>query len=142
MPGLRIGAAFSNPLIIEQLNSFIPTWSVNTLAQAYTEAALNDVEYVKRTKQELREEQGFMYSSLDAIASITVYPPSANFILFHIDQERITAESINEALKKHNMIIRNCDSYMGLNNQWVRVAIKDHDTNVRLVEKLTDILKV
>ena len=83
-----------------------------------------------------------MYSSLDAIASITVYPPSANFILFHIDQERITAESINEALKKHNMIIRNCDSYMGLNNQWVRVAIKDHDTNVRLVEKLTDILKV
>ena len=142
VPGLRIGAAFSNPLIIEQLNSFIPTWSVNTLAQAYTEAAFNDVEYLKRTKQELREEQGFMYSSLDAIAGITVYPPSANFILFHIDQERITAESINEALKKHNMIIRNCDSYMGLNNQWVRVAIKDHDTNVRLVEKLTDILKV
>ncbi|WP_314985045.1 threonine-phosphate decarboxylase [uncultured Veillonella sp.] len=142
VPGLRIGAAFSDPLIIEQINSFIPTWSVNTLAQAYTEAALNDVEYVKRTKQELREEQGFVYSSLDAIPSITVYPPSANFILFHIDQEGITAESINEALKKHNMIIRNCDSYMGLNNQWVRVAIKDHDTNVRLVEKLTDILKV
>lgn len=142
VPGLRIGAAFSNPLIIEQLNSFIPTWSVNTLAQSYTEAALNDVEYVKRTKQVLHEEQLFMYNSLDTINGITVYPPSANFILFHIEQEGITAESINEALKKYNMIVRNCDSYMGLNNQWVRVAIKDHDTNVRLVEKLTDILKV
>ena len=142
VPGLRIGAAFSNPLIIEQLNSFIPTWSVNTLAQSYTEAALNDVEYVKRTKQVLHEEQLFMYNSLDTINGITVYPPSANFILFHIEQEGITAESINEALKKYNMIVRNCDSYMGLNNQWVRVAIKDHDTNVKLVEKLTDILKV
>jgi threonine-phosphate decarboxylase (L-threonine-O-3-phosphate decarboxylase) len=142
VPGLRIGAAFSNPLIIEQLNSFIPTWSVNTLAQSYTEAALNDVEYVKRTKQVLHEEQLFMYNSLDTIDGITVYPPSANFILFHIEQEGITAESINEALKKYNMIVRNCDSYMGLNNQWVRVAIKDHDTNVKLVEKLTDILKV
>ena len=142
VPGLRIGAAFSNPLIIEQLNSFIPTWSVNTLAQSYTEAALNDVEYVKRTKQVLHEEQLFMYNSLDTIDGITVYPPSANFMLFHIEQEGITAESINEVLKKYNMIVRNCDSYMGLNNQWVRVAIKDHDTNVKLVEKLTDILKV
>ena len=67
VPGLRIGAAFSNPLIIEQLNSFIPTWSVNTLAQSYTEAALNDVEYVKRTKQVLHEEQLFMHNSLDTI---------------------------------------------------------------------------
>ena len=100
VPGLRIGAAFSNPLIIEQLNSFIPTWSVNTLAQSYTEAALNDVEYVKRTKQVLHEEQLFMYNSLDTIDGITIYPPSANFMLFHIEQEGITAESINEALKK------------------------------------------
>lgn len=100
VPGLRIGAAFSNPLIIEQLNSFIPTWSVNTLAQSYTEAALNDVEYVKRTKQVLHEEQLFMHNSLDTIDGITVYPPSANFMLFHIEQEGITAESINEALKK------------------------------------------
>lgn len=142
VPGLRIGAAFSNSQIIDQLNTFIPTWSVNTLAQAYTESTLNDVEYVNRTKQVLREEQHYMYNALDAITGITVYPPSANFILFHIEQEGVTADSINEALKKHNMIVRNCDSYMGLNSQWVRVAIKDHDNNVRLVETLTDILKV
>lgn len=142
VPGLRIGAAFSNPHIIDQLNTFIPTWSVNTLAQAYTQSALNDVEYVKRTKQVLHEEQHYMYNALDAIAGITVYPPSANFILFHIEQEGVTADSINEALKEHNMIVRNCDSYMGLNSQWVRVAIKDHDNNVRLVDTLTDILKV
>ena len=142
VPGLRIGAVFSNPQIIDQLNTFIPTWSVNTLAQAYTQSALNDVEYVKRTKQVLHEEQHYMYNALDAIADITVYPPSANFILFHIEQDGVTADSINEALKKHNMIVRNCDSYMGLNSQWVRVAIKDHDNNVRLVDTLTDILKV
>lgn len=142
VPGLRIGAAFSNSQIIDQLNTFIPTWSVNTLAQAYTESTLNDVEYVNRTKQILREEQHYMYNALDAITGITVYPPSANFILFHIEQEGVTADSINEALKKHKMIVRNCDSYMGLNSQWVRVAIKDHDNNVRLVGTLTDILKV
>ena len=142
VPGLRIGAAFSNPQIIDQLNKFIPTWSVNTLAQAYTESALNDIEYVKRTKQVLCEEQHYMYNALDAIAGITVYPPSANFILFHIEQEGVTADTINEALKKHNIIVRNCDSYMGLSNQWVRIAIKDHDNNVRLVDTLTEILKV
>ena len=142
VPGLRIGAAFTNETLITQLQQYIPSWSVNTLAQAYTKAALNDVDYIKRTKQELNDERAFMYNALDAIEGITVYPPSANFILFQVNQEGITANYINEELKKYNMIVRNCDSYIGLTNHWVRIAIKDHDTNIKLVDKLTDILKV
>lgn len=142
VPGLRIGAAFANETLITQLQQYIPSWSVNTLAQAYTKAALNDVDYIKRTKQELNEERAFMYNALDDIEGITVYPPSANFILFQVNQEGITANYINEELKKYNMIVRNCDSYVGLTNHWVRIAIKDHDTNIKLVDKLTDILKV
>ena len=142
VPGLRIGAAFTNKTLITQLQQYIPSWSVNTLAQAYTKAALNDVDYIKQTKQELNEERAFMYNALDALEGITVYPPSANFILFQVNQEGITANYINEELKKYNMIVRNCDSYVGLTNQWVRIAIKDHETNIKLVDKLTDILKV
>ena len=142
VPGLRIGAAFGNEKLICQLHQYIPSWSVNTLAQAYTEAALNDADYSKRTKQELCEERAFMYDALHALEGITVYPPSANFMLFQINREGITANTINENLKKYNMIVRNCDSYVGLNNDWVRIAIKDHETNIKLVEKLTDILKV
>ena len=142
VPGLRIGAAFTNETLITQLQQYIPSWSVNTLAQAYTKAALNDVDYIKRTKQELNEERAFMYNALDAIEGITVYPPSANFMLFQVNQEGITANYINEELKKYNMIVRNCDSYVGLTNHWVRIAIKNHDTNIKLVDKLTDILKV
>ena len=142
VPGLRIGAAFTNETLITQLQQYIPSWSVNTVAQAYTKAALNDVDYIKRTKQELNEERAFMYNALDAIEGITVYPPSANFMLFQVNQEGITANYINEELKKYNMIVRNCDSYVGLTNHWVRIAIKDHDTNIKLVDKLTDILKV
>ena len=142
VPGLRIGAAFANETLITQLQQYIPSWSVNTLAQAYTKAALNNVDYIKRTKQELNEERAFMYNALDDIEGITVYPPSANFILFQVNQEGITANYINEELKKYNMIVRNCDSYVGLTNHWVRIAIKDHDTNIKLVDKLTNILKV
>ena len=142
VPGLRIGAAFANETLITQLQQYIPSWSVNTIAQAYTKAALNDVDYIKRTKQELNEERAFMYNALDDIEGITVYPPSANFILFQVNQEGITANYINEELKKYNMIVRNCDSYVGLTNHWVRIAVKDHDTNIKLVDKLTNILKV
>ena len=142
VPGLRIGTAFANKTLITQLQQYIPSWSVNTLAQAYTKAALNDVDYIKRTKQELNEERAFMYNALDAIEGITVYPPSANFILFQVNKEGITANYINEELKKYNMIVRNCESYVGLTNHWVRIAIKDHDTNIKLVDKLTNILKV
>ncbi len=42
VPGLRIGAVFANPTLIQELRQYIPAWSVNTLAQAYIESALND----------------------------------------------------------------------------------------------------
>lgn len=141
VPGLRIGAVFANPNIIKQLQSFIPAWSVNTLAQAYLEAALNDSDYVKRTKSDVQDEQKFMYQSLSAIEGITVYPPSANFMLLHIEKDGITADSINEVLKKHNMIVRNCDNYEGLDNQWIRLAIKDHESNVTVSGIIEEIFK-
>lgn len=141
VPGLRIGAVFANSNIIKQLQAFIPAWSVNTLAQAYLEAALNDSDYVKRTKSDLQDEQKFMYQSLSAIEGITVYPPSANFMLLHIERDGITADSINEVLKKYNMIVRNCDNYEGLGNQWIRLAIKDHESNVAVSGIMEEIFK-
>ena len=33
VPGLRIGAVFANPTLIQELRQYIPAWSVNTLAQ-------------------------------------------------------------------------------------------------------------
>ena len=44
----------------------------------------------EQTRIEMKK-RAFMYNALDDIEGITVYPPSANFILFQVNQEGITA---------------------------------------------------
>lgn len=141
VPGLRIGALFTNPTLIEYLAPFIPAWSVNTLAQAYTIAAVNDSDYISQTKEVLRQEQHYMYTELSSISALTVYKPSANFILINIKDKTINVDGLEELLSKHNIMIRNCSSYIGLGKGWLRIAIKEHKQNERLIRILKDFFK-
>ncbi len=92
VPGLRIGAAFANPSLIKKLSAYIPSWSVNTLSQAYITAAVNDTNYIKNTKDLLANEFEFMYKSLSAIDDLIVYKPSANYIWIEVQNPTITVD--------------------------------------------------
>lgn len=141
VPGLRIGAAFANPSLIKKLSAYIPSWSVNTLSQAYITAAVNDTNYIKNTKDLLANESEFMYKSLSAIDDLIVYKPSANYILIEVQNPNITVDNVQRNLEKHNVLIRNCANYNGLGAQWMRIAIKDHNHNVELIRLLSAIFE-
>ena len=139
VPGLRIGAIFGNPTLISTLSNYIPAWSVNTLAQAYIIGALNDVEYIKSSKQIIRDEQQYLYNALCELKGLQVFKPSANYILMNITDSQITVNEVQDELAKHNMVIRNCAHYDGLGPTWMRIAIKTHDVNEKLVQQLSTI---
>jgi len=105
VPGLRIGAVFANPTLIQELRQYIPAWSVNTLAQAYTESALTDTKYINDSKMVLANEAKYMYESLSAIKDLVVYKPSANYILMEINNPDITVTDVQTRLEKHNLLI-------------------------------------
>ena len=139
VPGLRIGAVFANPTLIQELRQYIPAWSVNTLAQAYIESALNDTKYINDSKMVLANEAKYMYESLSAIKDLVVYKPSANYILIEINNPDISVTDVQSRLEKHNLLIRSCANYKGLGPKWMRIAIKDHAHNVELIHLLSTI---
>ena len=141
VPGLRIGAAFANPTLTQELHQYIPAWSVNTLAQAYIESALTDTKYINDSKMVLANEAKYMYESLTAIKDLIVYKPSANYILIEINNPDITVTDVQTRLEKHNLLIRSCANYKGLGPKWMRIAIKDHAHNVELIHLLSTIFK-
>lgn len=141
VPGLRLGAVFADPKLINELRPFIPAWSVNTLAQAYAVAAINDSEYIKKSKQFLAEEQRFMYDALHSIDGLNVYKPTANYMLIEVQHASIDVEFIQKELEKEYIMIRNCAHYKGLGPNWMRVAIKNREQNKKIVELLTALFK-
>ncbi len=135
VPGLRIGAMMASPTVIEQSKTCIPAWSVNHLAQAYSEQALQDTDYIENSRRLLKDEKEWLYTELSQIEGIRVVKPSVNYILAHLD-DAYSLEDMIQLLYEQSILIRDCSHYTGLGPNWFRVAVKDRSKNETLIDAL------
>lgn len=129
VPGLRVGLAFSNPDLINKLKAFIPTWSVNNLVQAYATSALNDKEYITKTRAFIGEECLRVHQLYRELPHLVAFKPSVNFMLikWNIDSPKVT--DLQAYLEEKNILIRSCYNYYGLGPNYFRIAIKTKTLN-------------
>jgi threonine-phosphate decarboxylase len=139
LPGIRIGYGIGNKKLLEKLKIHKEYWSVNTLAQIAGIAALKDKGYIKRTKRLIPEERKFLYHKLSKIKGLKPYPSVINFILCRLT-DRMNSKKLQEALIQKNILIRDCSSFHSLNNKYIRVAVRAHKENLRLINSLLNIL--
>jgi len=136
LTGLRVGYGISSPEIIELLiNAKIP-WNVNCVGQAAAEAALKDEIHLRKTLQLVKEEKAFVLSQLAQFKSLKVYPPDANFFFIDIRETGFTAAQLRERMLGSGVLIRDCSSFSGLDEYYIRVAVKTRLENEKLLSAL------
>lgn len=141
IPGLRLGFAATDHEVLDPLYAAKDIWNVNSLAQAAGMAALDDKKYQRRSRTYTRTEINYLYEELSTLDKLKVYEPTVNFILVNISKTGLTATQLREKLLKYNIIIRNCANYPGLNENYVRFAVRTREENDELVDALTEILE-
>ena len=109
---------------------------------ALTEA-IADTEYAEASLRENAIEGTWLADSLGKLG-LFVFPPSANYLLVELRADMPAASKLRSALiAKHRILIRNCDSYEGLlHGRYVRVAVRSREENGRLIQALTEELKL
>jgi threonine-phosphate decarboxylase len=140
IPGLRLGYAICNATLAERLDVMGGPWSVNTLALASGTAALGDIQHNKDTLEFIRQERRTLFESLIQLPQLRLYPSSVNYLLVEI-KEGMTARELKERLLPRRIMIRDCSTFMGLSNQFFRVAVRSHEDNQRLLETLHRIFR-
>ena len=135
VPGLRIGAMMANPMVINFIKSQIPSWTVNHLAQIYSEKALQDIDYIQETRAVLTEEKKWLYKELMLMDSLQCIEPSVNYMLCHLD-EQYSLDDMIQKLYYQSILIRDCSHYTGLGLNWFRVAVKTREQNQQLIHAL------
>jgi threonine-phosphate decarboxylase len=134
LTGLRIGyGVASEEIITVLLNAKIP-WNVNCLGQAAAVAALEDEEHLKRTRELVRGEKAFLMREFMPITTLKIYSADANFIFMDVRQSGYTAAQLKEQMLRYGILIRDCSSFRGLDEYYVRVAVKTRGENERLLE--------
>jgi len=140
LTGLRIGYGIAYEDIVDLLFRAKVPWSVNCLAQAAAIATLKDEEYLKKTQAIIKKERKYLLTELKKIRSLRIFPADANFIFIDVRQSRFTAPQLKEKMLRHNILIRDCSSFRGLDEYYIRVSVKTRQDNEKLMAGLEKVI--
>jgi threonine-phosphate decarboxylase len=140
MAGIRLGYGIATKDLVAKLENVKLPWSINSLAAYATLAAFSDVEFVQNTKATIAKERAQLAKSLEEIEGLHVFPSVTNFLLVKIQNRKITSTKLKEQLAKERILIRDCCTFMGLDDSYFRVTIRSAKDNQKLIETIKQAL--
>jgi len=115
LTGLRLGYAVANQGIINNLRRVCPPWNVNIIAQKAGVIALDDMDYLERSKRKIKKVKQFLVDELCRLG-FQPLPSDTNFFLMEVGN----AKGFRSALLKYGILVRDCASF-GL-PEYIRLA--------------------
>ncbi len=134
LAGLRIGYGFSSAEIVDYINRVRQPFNSNLLAQAAAVAALDDMDFVKKTLDLVKEGLKYLYANLDEMG-LYYLPTETNFFLIKVPSD---AKNVYQLMLKEGVIIRSMESY-GLKD-YIRINVGLHEENERFIRTLKKVI--
>ncbi|MDH3191158.1 MAG: aminotransferase class I/II-fold pyridoxal phosphate-dependent enzyme [Nitrosopumilus sp.] len=133
LAGIRIGYAISSKYIISILKKIKIPWSVNLMAEYAGISALNNPSHILKSKSIIKKEYNFLKNKISMIDGLECINSSTNFILIKTNQD---STKLQKKLLEKKILVRDCKNFYGLNNHFIRIAVKSHKDNLKLVKAL------
>ena len=107
LAGLRIGYGIFPETIADFILRIKIPYNVNVAAQVAVAESLKDIDYLMASVQRLIDERQRLYTQLQKISWLTVYPSQSNFILCRI--KNIDAKVLHKKLQMKGILVRYFD---------------------------------
>lgn len=135
MAGVRLGYCLSSDReLLEKMRQAGQPWAVSSLAQAAGLAALREDAYVESVRKLIREERFWLKEKLKGLG-LRVIDGEANYILFQCRKNLV------QPMREKGILLRSCGNYKGLDDTWIRTAVRTHAENERLILAMQEVLK-
>jgi histidinol-phosphate/aromatic aminotransferase/cobyric acid decarboxylase-like protein len=132
LAGLRAGYLLAEPALVARLEASRQPWSVNALACAALETCAVDVETPRTVAAEVAAERAELLAALQELPGLRVWPGAANFVLLRVANGSGAVARLREA----GVAVRPASSFPGLDERYIRVAVRRGGDNRLLVEAL------
>ena len=141
LSGLRAAYLCANPNNIRPLKRITPPWVISLPAQIAATYALKQEDYYIKKYQETHELRDKLELQLKQIGIDEIIPGIANFIMFHVGNDKFSASRIVNECKLKKLYLRDL-SGMGksFEDDAIRMAVKDLNTNNKMIAILRECL--
>ena len=144
VPGLRLGIlASANQALIASIKKEVSIWNLNSFAEFFMQIYnKHEKDYQKACEKFVAERDSFE-SQLRTVPFLRVMSSQANYFLCEVLLPYTAREIVVYMLRQHNILTRDCSQKPGLNpqKQYMRIAVRNHEDNTRLVEALRKMLQ-
>jgi threonine-phosphate decarboxylase len=130
IPGLRVGYAVCAAETAAAIRNQLDAWPVSTIALEAGMAALGEEEYGTRTRRINAQAREEFAAALRGIG-LTVFHSDASFLLVKLPHG--SGAELTQSLESSRILIRRCDSFSGLGDSYIRLAVRSRDDNLLLV---------
>ncbi len=136
IPGLRIGYGVFPKELASRVEKLRPPWNLNYFAAFAGSRFLDEErELLSESKDYLARERNWLTEELEELG-FSLYPSDTNFILLNAEPVGYEANELVDRCLDHGVLLRNADSFHGLDEYHVRVAVKTREENRELVHAL------
>ncbi len=136
-PGLRLGyAVTSNEDLIKEYEKRADPWSINSVAELCGTVMFSDKEYIEKIRTGAKAELKYLTDELNSIPGLYVYDTYSNFILVRLSAPALSSSEMFDALIRQGLMIRDCSTFRGMEERFIRICYMSHEDNVRLVEAI------
>ena len=141
--GLRVGYAIAHPDRLKRWSRWRDPWPVNGIAAAMTEQLLvpsgRYQRWCRKVQHWTATEGAWMQLQLACVPGLCPMPSSANFFLVSGVGSLVP---LREALERnHRILLRDCRSFEGLGETWLRIGLQSRRNNRRIVRALREELQ-
>ena len=143
VPGIRLGIlASADKELIARMKKAVSIWNLNSFAEFFMQIYNKYEKDYKTACQKFIQERADFERNLKTISYLRVMPTEANYFLCEILPPYTANEVVLYMLKHHNILTRDCSNKPGLDGrQYMRIAVRNHEDNTRLVEGLRQLKK-
>ena len=138
LSGLRAAYLCGPNDVIAELRAITPPWAVSLPAQVAAVNALHDPDYYAEQYRETHRQRGELMHRLSELG-FEITPAVANFLLCQLPPGPMRAAELVQRCRARNLFLRDV-SNMGVHANAVRIAVKDGETNRRMVKLIGDVL--
>ena len=136
--GLRLGYAVAHPQRLQRWSGWRDPWPVNGVALAVGERLLASPRRYRRWCERVQRwtatEWAWMQRQLKAMPGITPMPSAANYLLIRSGQSLVPLREAVE--QRHRILLRDCRSFEGLDEHWLRIGLQSRRNNRRIFRAL------
>ena len=139
VPGVRLGYGITyDEEIMKKMEKYKEPWSVNSFADIAGKIMLWDKEYIEATENWIEEEKKWFYEESCKIENIKTFKTNVNFILVKLLKKNSSV--VRDEMIEKGVVVRDASNFMFLNEQYIRLAIKNRENNIKVLQALKEVM--